>query len=128
MGDQMPLAGKLSDGLRHVVAFCAGSLILTTLTVLAFAQPGPNIAGNYRGIITSCIVAAQPNLCRAALAELVQLAVDVDTKRANWEAAEVRGDVASAKTHHADYAMALEKLNNGVTNFNRDIDGPRKPR
>jgi hypothetical protein len=124
----MSSLAKLSGGLRHIVALCAGSLILTTTTVLAFAQPAPNIVGNYRGIITSCIVAVQPNVCRTALAELIQLAVDVDTKRANWEAAEVRGDAASAKTHHADYAMALEKLNSGVTNFNRDIAGPRKPR
>jgi hypothetical protein len=76
--------------------------------------------------MTRCLVAAQPNVCRAALTELIQLAVDVDTNRANWEAAEVRGDGASAKTHHADYAMALEKLNSGVTNFNRDIVGSRK--
>jgi hypothetical protein len=123
----MSSMAKPSGGLRHIVALCAGSLIVTT-TVLAVAQPTPNIAGNYRGIITSCIVAAQPNVCRGAFAELIQLAVDVDTKRANWEAAEVRGDAASAKTHYADYAMALEKLNSGVTNFNRDIAGPRKPR
>jgi len=122
----MSSTAKLRAGLRHIVPLCVGSLIVTTSTVVAFAQPATNIAGNYRGIITSCIIATQPNVCRGALAELIQLAVDVDNKRAIWEAAEVRGDAASAKIHHAEYAMALEKLNSGVTNFNRDIAGSRK--
>lgn len=101
---------------------------MAALTGAVFAQPSPNIAGNYRGVITTCGVARQPNVCRSALAELVRLAVEVDIKRADWEAAEARGDDASAKAHHSGYAFALEQLNNGITNFNRDIAGARQPR
>jgi hypothetical protein len=119
------MMATLIDQLRHAVHLFAGSLIGTALIGSVFAQSGPNIAGNYRGVMTSCAVAAQPSVCRVALAELVRLAVEVDVKRADWEAAEARGDDASAKTHHADYAMALDQLNRGITNFNRDVAGPR---
>lgn len=121
----MPLTAKLSFRPSHTVTLSALSLILMTLSGTVFAQPGLNIAGNYRGIITRCLVAAQPNVCRAAVTELVQLAVDVDMKRADWEADETRGDAASAKANHAEYAVALEKLNSSVIDFNRDIAGPR---
>src|ERR1041384_2659696 len=80
---------------RRVIAMAALALV-TGFNCAAFAQPNPNIAGNYRGVITTCIVATEPDVCRAALAELVRLAVEVDVKRAARDAAEVGGDIASA--------------------------------
>ena len=112
---------------RRVIAMAALALV-TGFNCAAFAQPNPNIAGNYRGVITTCIVATEPDVCRAALAELVRLAVEVDVKRAARDAAEVGGDIASALAHHSDYELALQQLNNGITSFNRDIAGPRQRR
>jgi hypothetical protein len=119
---------RLIDRLTHAGLWCAASLGVAMSTGGVLAQPTPNIAGNYRGHMTSCVVAEQPNICRAALADLVRLAVEVDTKRAECEDIEARENGTPAETTYADYAAALERLNQGITNFNRDVAGPRKSR
>lgn len=119
---------KLIDQLSQAVLLATGFLVATALTAPIFAQSMPNIAGNYRGLMTSCVAASQPNVCRAALTELARLADEVDIRRSEWEAAESRGDGATAGINHADYAVALDRLNRGITNFNRDVLGPRKSR
>jgi hypothetical protein len=67
----------LANQLRRVV-IAGGYLVATALIVPVFAQSGANIAGNYRGLMTKCIGASQPNICRTALKELVRLADEVD--------------------------------------------------
>jgi hypothetical protein len=113
---------KLVNQLRHVL-LAGGCLVATALMVPVFAQSGANIAGNYRGIISKCIDAPQPDICRTALKELVRLADEVDARRAEWEAFEARGDNAAARSKHAEYTVAMDHLNRGIVDFNRDVAG-----
>ena len=100
------------------------SILCSILMVLALpvaAQSRQNIAGNYRGLLTGCLTAAQPNACRKGLAELVRLADEVDARRAEWELSAGGKDRALADRTHNDHAAALDSLNRGVVDFNRDM-------
>ncbi len=103
--------------------------MLRTILVIALAQlhlafpaatePSRNIAGDYRGLLTACQNAAAPSTCRRDLSEIVRLAVEVDTRRADWEATRAGNDRALTANKHADYSSASEKLNHAVLAFNR---------
>jgi hypothetical protein len=115
----------LANQLRRVV-IAGGYLVATALIVPVFAQSGANIAGNYRGLMTKCLGASQPNICRTALKELVRLADEVDAKRDDWETVEARGDDVAAKGKEAEYGVAVDGLNRRITDFNRDVAGVQK--
>jgi hypothetical protein len=97
----------------------AASLIALILAAAhADAQPGQNIAGSYRGLMTGCLSLARSTDCRKGFTELVRLADEVDAKRVEWERA-VGG--SSAAKMQDDYALALARLNRAVADFNRDM-------
>jgi hypothetical protein len=83
------------------------------------AQPGQNIAGNYRGLMTGCISQQRSADCRKGLTELIRLADDVDAKRIEWERANP-ADASNAQLHE-QYTLALARLNQAVVDFNRDM-------
>jgi hypothetical protein len=98
---------------------CVASLIaLLVVAAPADAQPGQNIAGSYRGLMTGCLSLARSTDCRKGFFELVRLADEVDAKRVEWERA-VGG--SSAAKLQDDYAGALARLNRAVADFNRDM-------
>ncbi len=97
-------------------------VLVLALAAPALAQPRLNIAGNYRGMMTGCIASAKTLECRKGLTELVQLADDVDAKRAGWAAGG-----ASAVRMEADHAQALERLTRAVADFNRDMGAALAP-
>lgn len=105
---------------RLLLGICLISIVQTSP---GLAQPRPNIAGNYRGIMTGCVTASQPSACRKGLTELVRLAVEVDDKRAEWELVEHGNDNILANRKHGDYAAALDRLSRAVVEFNLDMKG-----
>jgi len=108
------------------VVVAGACLVASAVMFPAFPQSGVNIAGNYRGLMTKCIGVAQ--ICRTALNELVRLADEVDVKRAEWEAIEAGDDHAAAEGKHAEYAVAMDRLNRGIVNFNYEVAGTQKVR
>jgi hypothetical protein len=103
-----------------------GCLVATAVVVPLYAQSGANIAGNYRGLMTRCIGLPQQNICRTGLQELARLADEVDARRADWEAIEAGGDLAEASAKRAGYVAAMDRLNRGIVDFNRDVAGAPK--
>lgn len=100
------------------------AILLTGLATLGWAfpvlaQPAPNIAGNYRGLLTGCLGTPAANVCRTELTDLVRLAVEVDLRRTEWERARAGREGALAPEQHADYLLAIDKLNQAVTAYNR---------
>ena len=101
---------------------CAASLVALILAAApAIAQPGQNIAGTYRGLMTGCLSLARSTDCRKGLAELVRMADEVDARRVEWERA--AGSASAAKTQD-DYALALARLSRAVEDFNRNMSQP----
>jgi hypothetical protein len=84
------------------------------------AQPAPNIAGSYRGLMTTCLSSPRLADCRNGLFVLVRLADDVDAKRAIWERAVATGGASTDQTM-ADYKAAVDTLNQAVISYNRDM-------
>lgn len=116
--------GRLASGPSwRVLVGCAVCLAAIAMTAPGIAQPGQNIAGNYRGLLTGCLTAAQPNACRKGLSELVGLADDLDARRVEWELIAGGSDQALADRRYSDYAAALDRLNRGIVIFNRDMQG-----
>jgi hypothetical protein len=116
--------GKLAGGLSwRMLVGCAVCLVAIAMTAPGVAQPGQNIAGNYRGLMTRCLAAPQPNACRKGLRELVGLADDVDARRVEWELVAGGSDQALADRRYGDYAAALDTINRGIVIFNRDMQG-----
>lgn len=110
---------KILHAVRAVVA-----LLMLTLAAPAVAQPRLNIAGNYRGLMTGCLNAPQPAACRKGLTELVRLADEVDAKWGEWVRAAAGSAAGSAAPTQDGYAQALDRLNRGVVDFNRDMSAP----
>ena len=96
----------------------AGLLAVVTVASPAPAQPGQNIAGTYRGQVTTCLSSARPTDCRKGFAEIIRLADDVDARRAEWEKELTSGGAGAASTQKS-YTQALEQLNRVIIEFNR---------
>jgi hypothetical protein len=99
----------------------AALLALTLVPSPAAAQPGQNIAGVYRGLMTGCLSAARSADCRKGYVELVRLAEDLDASRVVWERAAAGAPAARGQE---GYAQAKERLNRAVDDFNRDMSTP----
>ena len=83
------------------------------------APTGTNIAGNYRGLLTTCLAARQPDLCREGLLKLVGSAEQVDSKRAKWEAVENQADPETKDGLYREYFKDLDSLNEAIVSFNQ---------
>jgi hypothetical protein len=99
-------------------------MLVTTLATccLVFpvlAQPSRNIAGDYRGLLTGCLAATEPNICRRDLTEIVRLAVEVDMRRADWEGTHAGSDGALTAKKYSEYSLASDKLNRAIVILNR---------
>ena len=99
----------------------AALLALALVPAPIAAQPGQNIAGIYRGLMTGCFSTARSADCRKGYFELVRLAEEVDASRVAWERA---GAGAPAAKGQEGYAQAKERLNRAVDDFNRDMSAP----
>lgn len=99
-------------------------LAAIVLASSAFAQTIPNIAGTYRGLMTRCLTATQSSACRQGLTEIVRLADEVDGKQAVWSRATGGDDRTETDRTHREYSLALDRLNQSVDAFNRDMAGP----
>jgi hypothetical protein len=110
------------SNLRYAIS-CLAALFAGVLPVVA--QPGPNIAGNYRGKMTECLSTARVADCRKGLFELIALADEVDTTRSQWERSTAAG--SDPGPLHESYRLAVERLNRAVTDFNRDMASPAVP-
>jgi hypothetical protein len=99
------------------------ALFVLALAAPAVAQPALNIAGIYRGQMTDCLSAARLADCRKGYFELIRLAEDVDARRIEWEGSVPAGGAQSAKLREG-YALAKERLNRAVDDFNRDMSAP----
>jgi len=99
----------------------AALLALTLVPSPAAAQPGQNIAGVYRGLMTGCLSTARSADCRKGYVELVRLAEDLDASRVVWERAAAGAPAAKGQE---GYAQAKERLNRAVDDFNRDMSTP----
>ena len=86
----------------------------------AVAQPGQNIAGNYRGLMTSCLNHARSADCRRSFVELIRLADEVDAQRIVWERMDTAGSEAASGRRKA-YEEAVDRLNRAVADFNRGM-------
>ena len=91
----------------------------------ALSQPAHNIAGHYRGQLTNCISAPEPPVCRKDLAEIVRLAVEVDTRRVEWEKARTGSNSALTTSTLTAYGTATEKLDKAVADFYMVAGKPR---
>jgi len=107
-------------------SFAATGLLWVALLTPAYGreansvtQPRQNIAGNYRGLMTRCSTASEPNICRSGLTKLARLADEVDSKYVEWARTSGGADSVLSKRLDEEYVLALEKLNDGIRDFNR---------
>jgi hypothetical protein len=101
----------------------AAALFVLALAAPAIAQPALNIAGIYRGQMTDCLSAARLTDCRKGYFELIRLAEEVDARRIEWEGSRPANGEPAAKLREG-YALAKERLNRAVDDFNRDMSAP----
>ena len=87
----------------------------------AIAQPGQNIAGSYRGLMTECLSVVRSTDCRNGLAGLVRLADEVDARRVEWERAAGNPSAAGLQEQ---YTQAVARLSQAVADFKRDMNPP----
>ena len=115
---------RARDAWWRILFFCSVcSILLIVSAPKVAAQPGQNIAGNYRGLMTSCLSLVRSADCRQGFTELVRLADEVDARRVEWERVTAAGGV-SAPRMQENYAQALEQLNRAVADFNRNMSAP----
>ena len=114
-------AGEISRRSKTAkLATCTLALLLwASFAAPAFAQSRHPIAGNYRGSITRCLSAADPAGCRHDLAAIVRLADAADAKHADWMQARSGADNVLAQRLDAEYTLALDELNQVITDFNK---------
>jgi hypothetical protein len=105
---------------RSCLDYAAYLIMIVLATAPAAAQQGQNIAGTYRGLMTSCFSQARSSDCRKGFIELIRMADEVDAKRVEWERAAAAGGALSSRMNE-DYAQAIERLNRAVSDFNRDM-------
>ena len=104
---------------KKAAAGALGILLSVILGGSALAQSRHPIAGNYRGSVTRCLSTANPAGCRHDLAVIVRLADEADARHAGWMQARGGADNMLAQRLDAEYALALDELNQVITGFNK---------